>query len=455
MGIISAQTIPPMTSSRLGFHYFPDTLHYRESDLQTWLPELQELGASWLVLRSEVDRAIPETFLRGLKQARIEPVIQFQFNLDSLPDLKEISTLFEVYARWGVRYLIFFDRPNISAAWPSSGWVQQDLVERFLDRFLPAANLALKMGMIPVFPPLEPGGSYWDTAFLRSALEGIQRRKQDMLIQSLVLSAYAWTGNRSLNWGAGGPERWPQARPYISQTDEGQDQRGFRVFEWYQAVARSVLLQDCPVILLQAGLPGDPRSINAEAIAAAEYVQTCKNITRLLAGEQVDDPSDKGEDLEPISPQVIACNYWLLAADPSSQYHRQAWFQVDGGKHALVGATRALHNQWKLAQIKKAAEKTVPVIRASDHPIRHYLLLPGNEWGVSDWYLEVIRPFVKKHRPTVGFSPEEAERAVRVTVVGNGQNFPEDLFVRLQKAGCWVEQISGDGINIATELAER
>jgi hypothetical protein len=450
-----SQTLTPMESSRLGFHYFPDSLHYREVDLQTWLPELQAMGASWLVIRSEVDRAVPEYFLRGLKRAGIEPVIQFQFNLDCLPNLKEISTLLEVYARWGARYLIFFDRPNIRAAWPSTGWVQQDLVERFLDRFLPVANLAMKMGMIPVFPPLEPGGSYWDTAFLRSALEAIQRRKQEQLLGSLVLSAYAWTGSRSLNWGAGGPERWPTARPYMMQL-EGQDQRGFRIYDWYQAVARSVLMHDCPVILLQAGLPGDPMTIKPEALSSAEYVQAGQHITRLLAGEQVQDPLDDETVLEPIPAQVIACNYWLLAAEPSSAFHQQAWFQSEGSKHALVRTTRAWHSNWMSAQMQKTVVNTVSTSPAvAERPIRHYLLLPGHEWGVSDWYLEVIRPFVKKHRPTIGFSPEEAERAVRVTVVGNGQNFPEDLFVRLQKAGCWVEQISGDGINIATELAER
>jgi len=52
--------------SRLGLHYFPDTIHYRQSDLQTWLPELRQLNVQWLVLRSETNRAIPETFLDGL-----------------------------------------------------------------------------------------------------------------------------------------------------------------------------------------------------------------------------------------------------------------------------------------------------------------------------------------------------------------------------------------------------
>ena len=55
---------PKTTGSRLGFHYFPDSLHYRELDMATWLPELQALGAGWLIIRSELDRAIPENFLR-------------------------------------------------------------------------------------------------------------------------------------------------------------------------------------------------------------------------------------------------------------------------------------------------------------------------------------------------------------------------------------------------------
>jgi len=40
----------PPNNNRIGFHYFPDADHYRESDLYTWLPELKTLEASWLVL---------------------------------------------------------------------------------------------------------------------------------------------------------------------------------------------------------------------------------------------------------------------------------------------------------------------------------------------------------------------------------------------------------------------
>ena len=57
-----------------GLHYFPDTLHYRQSDLATWLPELHELGVGWLALRAESSRAVPEFFLRSLIGAGITPI---------------------------------------------------------------------------------------------------------------------------------------------------------------------------------------------------------------------------------------------------------------------------------------------------------------------------------------------------------------------------------------------
>lgn len=434
---------------RCGFHYYPDTYHYRETDLQAWLPELEALGVSWLVLRSEVGRAIPEGFLNGIRRAGIQPIIQFQIGLEGMPPLKEIATLLEVYARWGARYVIFFDRPNTRTAWPASAWVQQDLVERFLDRFLPLAHLALAFGMTPVFPPLEPGGSYWDTAFLRSALQAIVRRKQELLLLNLVLSAYAWTGGRSLNWGVGGQKAFPKSRPYLSDQAQ-QDQRGFRVFDWYQSVAGSVLSQEIPVILLQAGLPGDPVTLSPETFHSPAYTTACQSIYRLLAGEQVPDPLLPGKILIPFPSQVIACNFWMLGADPAGPYAQHAWFPPGGQKHALAKWVE----DWRRQREENiAGEKTIE--NPEPHTIRHYLLLPGSEFGISDWYLEIIRPFVKKHMPTVGFSPGEAEKADLVTIVGNAQNYPEDLLHRLENAGCKIEQINGDGTKIASELAER
>jgi hypothetical protein len=88
-------------------------------------------------------------------------------------------------------------------------------------------------------------------------------------------------------------------------------------------------------------------------------------------------------------------------------------------------------------------------------PIAHYLLLPSFDWGVSDWHLNAVRPFIKKYRPVVGFSLSEAACADRVTVIGGPEHFSEASLQELSASGCFVERIGGDGTSIATILAEK
>jgi hypothetical protein len=436
----------PDRPTRIGFHYIQDTLHYRESDLQTYLPELAEMGASWLVLKSSIDRAIPEYFIQALLQKGIEPLIQFDFSLSQSPTPGDCAMLFEAYARWGIHGVILYDRPNVHSAY-LAGWAQQDLVERFVDSMLPLSLAALQSGLIPIFPPLEPGGSYWDTAFLRAALESLDRRKQNLLLQNLVLSTYAWTGGHPLNWGAGGPERWPETHPYSTPPDS-QDQRGFRIFDWYQAIARAVLDRPTPIIMLQAGVDLDPLKSEAAVTYIDVHPDVATGIIKLLCGKSILDPLAPQVMMDAIPPEVLACNFWLLADDKCSPFARQAWLQEESQFEKTV------------AEVKRTVEELVQdpagQLQADPaHPLRHYLLVPTYDWGVADWHLEIIRPFVKKYRPVIGFSLEEASLAREVTVIGNTHSFSEEQLNHLRNSGCKVRRISGDGTSIATQLTER
>jgi hypothetical protein len=92
------------------------------------------------------------------------------------------------------------------------------------------------------------------------------------------------------------------------------------------------------------------------------------------------------------------------------------------------------------------------------HDIAHismFLVLPSYEWGVSDWHLDVIKPFVKKHKPVIGFSLKEALYAKKVIVIGDEQQFPESDISMLRHLGCQVDRITDTGTSIATKLAER
>jgi hypothetical protein len=440
-------------NSRIGFHYYPDTYHYRESDLHAWIPELRSLGAAWLTLTAPTDRAIPEYFINGLLRAGIEPILHFQVPPETQINLPEIKIFLDSYAKWGVQYAVFYDRPNSRKSWSGAGWAQEGLVERFLDKFIPLAEIAIQSGLHPVFAPLEPGGDYWDTAFLQSALKSLQRRNQTEILAKLTLSAYAWTGTHSLNWGAGGPERWPGVRPYFTPSSE-EDQRGFRIFDWYLAISQLALGHSCPIIIFAAGSPLDHRSCPAPDIAPVAQAQTLLNIARLLNQEKVTDPLSSDQAIEPVPADVLACNFWLLTDSANSSFVTQAWFQPSGTTLPVVGVFR----QWISSRSDLTAPKsfTPRAIEQALHPlISHYLLLPKYDWGVADWHLDIIRPFVKRHQPTIGFSLDEAEHASRVTVIGGPQAFPDAALDHLRSSGCIVERINGDGTTIATLLAER
>jgi len=430
-------------ATRLGFHYFPDTLHYREIDLQTWLPEIKALGGSWLTLIAPLDRAIPETFLRGLISQKVEPVLHFHLPLDRSADLDSLGLLLDAYAEWDVRLVTLYDRPNLRSKWPASAWAQSDLVERFLDIYLPAASLAVQAGLIPVFPPLEPGGDYWDTAFLRAALQGIVRRGQTELAEKLVLGAYAWTGERCLGWGAGGPERWPQSRPYYTPPGQ-EDHLGFYVFDWYMAIAEAVLGRPCPVIMLAGG--ATPPIIQEQDNAASSleaHAQTNLAIARLLEGIY----TPGSETLPPVSSNVLACNFWLLAADSRSKDARAAWFQPDGKALPVVKAVTRL---WavKDGQSFESAIRSNLAMHASLRPIANYILVP-REPAAASRTLQCLWHTIAGEFPTIGFSTDEAALAAHVSIAGDEQIFPEEVLQSLRSAGCSVERLEVDGISIA------
>jgi hypothetical protein len=438
----------PQDTSRLGFHYFPDTSHYTEGDLRAWIPELRSLGASWLVLKAPANRAIPEVFITGLLAAEVQPILHFHLPLSSPLHTEEISLLFESYAHWGVHYAVLFDRPNRRRSWAEKDWAQVDLVERFLDIFLPAANASQEAGLTPVFPPLEPGGDYWDTAFFRSALQGIQRRGNQDLIRELSISAYAWPDNLPLDWGAGGPERWPGARPYV-QGKGSEDQRGFRIFDWYLAICRAVFGSNLPILLLGTGCQIGARR-NPQYPIIDETIHTERNIAIFKSLMGNDEIASSSASQDKIPDDVVAGCLWLLAADDESPHIEQAWFRPGGKNLPIVGVLRELLAGARSGGANGAAKFAPGNGNGVVRPIAHYLLLPSYEWGIADWHLEAARSYIKQHRPTVGFSLVEAAQSTYVSVLGDEDEFTDEVLDELRSAGCVVERIEENGTSIAS-----
>ncbi len=293
---------------------------------------------------------------------------------------------------------------------------------------------------------------------MRSALESLVQRNESAILQNLILAARPWLHHHHLSWGNGGPDRWPDARPY-STPQESEDQRGFRIFDWYLAISRAILGRSCPIILLETGVSADPISNQYAPQTAEEQATTVLTIARLLNNENVQDPGNPEHLLVPLPSEVISANFWLLVADPYSPFQSAAWYKADGSRLPVVKRWMEWRKDIRVESQETFQSKNPEISSEGGfdaiRPIRHYLLLPSYEWGVADWHLEVIRPFVKKYRPTIGFSLKEASLAERVTVVGSQQTFPDEDLQQLRDLGCEVERINGDGTSIATQLAER
>jgi len=426
----------PAATGRLGIHYFPNTGHYHAADLELWLPKLSKLGVSWIVLQAPVDRAIPEEFIVGLIQSGIQPILHFQLGLEKSAALEDLAPLFAAYANWGVQHVALFDKPNLRGQWPATGWTQRGLVARFLDIFTPVAHAAVDAGLTPVFPPLEPGGDYWDTAFLRAALETLQERGEDDLLNKLALGAYAWIGDKPIIWGAGGPERWPATLPY-STPENSQDQRGLHIFDWYNAISAAAIGRELPIVILAAGVQRE----SGKELDADFATKTIK-----MAEAMQLDP--KKNALECVPANVLACNFWVLAA-PTAQGQKEnesAWF-APNGKENDIAKEWTFWRTGESARDKQVTEEddtqekvvvpSLPFASNETYAIRHYLLLRSAE----DWPLESIKPFVMQHQPTIGYSIEEAKRAARVTLAGGLQSFSDELIRTLIQAGCQVENL--------------
>jgi hypothetical protein len=425
-----------MTS--FGFHYFPDDTHYRASDLQAWLPELSALDAHWLTLVGSLTRAVPEAFIRPLLEAGIEPII----HLPVLPlralTAADLEPLFKIYARWSVKYVALFSEPNARAAWPITEWGKPALVERFLDTLVPIWEAQAAAGLQPVFPALKAGGDYWDTAFLEASLSGLSRRQKGDLAKQLVFAVNLWTFNRPVHWGEGGLKRWPEAKPYLTPPGT-QDQQGFHLADWYDEIIRDRLGEARPFLCLSGGPRlGDQTDKNFLPMDDLRHESCIREIMQAQANAA-------------LLPNLLNINYWLLAAPDDSPFAGEAWYRHDGTVLPAVEMLKQrVQVQSKAAKVL-GAQKDTPA--AGPKPIRHYLLLPAFEWGVSEWHWNAALDYVKALRPTCGFSADEAAQAQQVTIVGNEQGVSRDAENMLRLAGCAVERVAGkDGQETAALL---
>ncbi len=417
-------------SSLLGFHYFNNTEHFSQNDLEVWLPVLKSLNVSWLLLQSPTNRAIPEFFINELIAGGITPVLQFPEPIQRLDAYGDLDLLIATYAKWGIKHLILSDQPNMKNSWKPESWIKEDLVEQFTYPFMNVANQAINQGMKVFLPPLVPGGDYWDTVFLWEALKLLTTEAPEN-IKNIGISASTDIYTHDLEWGSGGPDNWPIIKPYHEQGDH-QDQRGLHIYEWYDAISKAVVGQSLEILLLNIGK--SPQSDISTAPSDQE-----ENTLATVFGLLTKNPLELNKTLPPY---VLGGFIHTLTSDSGEI---KSWFKPDGSPAEFT--TSIIENYTAELELQSNERKT--------HPIDHYLLLPTYEWGVADWHLDVVKPFIKKFQPTIGFSAREASFSRKVTVLGGHQVFPEEILNKLRTSGSEVHRIEGDGTELVSNISKQ
>ncbi len=392
--------------NRFGINYFPDETHYTQADAELWLPKIRTLGASWLTLFGSLERAIPEPFLRAVRAADLEPVIHLRCSPLDLETHATLS-LFRSYAEWGVQFIILADRPNMQEHWAPSAWGHPSFIEGYVDRVLPILQQASQIGLQPVLPPLEPGGDYWDLAFLEASLQSLQRRAGRDVVRQLVQGVYLWTYGNDPDWGIGGPTGWPENAPYATPPG-AQDQCGMRLFEWYAAISERVL--GTPMRMLSAGGGPGPDVFKSERLE--------EDVPTLL----------RWMSTSPLPDELLNISFSYALAAEGDSHQAIAWFDVEGSARDVVEKVR----RRRVADAKLAAAKM------PDKPIRHYLLVPADAELSSLFTNPEILALIERVRPTIGHSIEEARRADEVTLVASPEKYPSGSLEKIQAAGCQV-----------------
>ena len=435
-------------SKKLGFHYYKDAGHFDDPSLDYWLPKLQAAGTSWLVIYAPENGEIPENFIQRLRGARIEPIVVLNYSISEPPSVPLFQQRMAYYHSVGIHMVQFFNRPNMKNSWSAEDWIKPDLVKRFTRQFADYAAVCVREKVIPLYPLLEPGGDYWDLAFLRSSVKVIRREYSDSLLSNLVFSASACLNRHAVEWNAGGPSAYPAPAPY---TDGQVDHRGFYLYAWYEDILRKELGKNVPVLLMNAGMWD--ASSGVFDVSTRESKQQFLNILNMLQEVTL-----KGESKIPS--YVLSCCLYKLPSTESLSATASATAPVNEsifgpqGKNAAVpaktGADGANSNIFSklIKSLKQVGTNIATIFKQLGNFLFHggnnkeYFLLPEVNSLFTEEQMNVIRQYIKLHKCASGSDLNEALASKNVIMIDDQALYPAYMLRQLQDRGCAVHTVS-------------
>ena len=439
-------------SKKLGFHYYKDAGHFDDPSLDYWLPKLQAAGTSWLVVYAPENGEIPENFIMRLRDVRIEPVVVLNYSISEPPSQQIFRQRMAYYHSIGIHMVQFFNRPNMKSSWNAEDWVKPGLVTRFIRRYADYAAACVQEKVIPLFPLLEPGGDYWDLAFLRSSVKQMRKEYSDAVISNLVFSASGCLYRHAIEWNEAGPAGCPPAVPYA---ESQVDHRGFYLFQWYQDILKKELGKSVPLLMMNAGMWDGSAGIFD--VVTRDSKQQYLNILNLL--QDVTQKSDSK-----IPPYILSCCVYKLpsteslsASVPVGKNAADSVFSADISINTDVKVSfsekflhflRSINLKNFFEFIKKVGTKLASSIYNAARflmrggSLKEYFLLPEVNSLFTEEQMNTIRQYIKIHKCASGNDLNEALASKNVIMIDDQALYPAYMLRQLRDRNCAVHTVS-------------
>lgn len=439
-------------SKKLGFHYYKDSGHFDDPSLDYWLPKLQAAGTSWLVIYAPETGEIPENFIIRLREARIEPIVVLNYSISEPPSVPIFQQRMAYFHSIGIHMVQFFNRPNMKSSWNAEDWIKPGLVTRFVRKFADYAIVCIREKVIPLFPLLEPGGDYWDLAFLRTSIKQIRKEYSESMLSNMVFSASACLNRHPVSWNALGPAAYPASVPYA---ENQVDHRGFYLYSWYEDILKKEIGKNVPLLLMNAGMWDANAGIFD--VVTKESKQQYLNILNLLQEVNL-----KGEGKIPS--YVLSCCVYKLPSTESLSQAAAAEKTVPGNlfgtdQKIAAGETRTVFQSIKegfqslknfnlVAWISKVGTNIATIFKQlgkillKGESLKEYFLLPEVSSLFTEEQMNVIRQYIKLHKCASGNDLNEALASKNVIMIDDQALYPAYMLRQLQDRGCAIQTVS-------------
>lgn len=289
-----------------GMHWVPVTSSPKDI-VDRFVKQASEMKIKWMVILNEDAKIGDNDYLVNQLVANgIMPVMRV-YTPNGQPIQGNVEALVKHYLPLGVYYYQLYNEPNLNVENPDG----VPSVDKYLDKWTPAARSVAETGGFPGIGSLSPGGNFDDLEFLKQTFDRLKQRGEVDALDR------AWLGlhNYSLN----------------HPLDYVKDSNGFLKFKWYDAVVREKMGRQMPIIGTEGGTH----------VGAADD----KTFPEIDEARQVEMVTSAYRYMKKREPYNFAYTYWIIANEEGGgndpAFSHQALFKP-GGKSPLVDALKGL-----------------------------------------------------------------------------------------------------------------